>query len=247
MDAIRARNLSFAYRRFPWSRPQFALRDASLVVAPGTLHLLAGANGAGKSTLLRLLAGIALPSSGELELLGLRAGAKALRGRVAWMPEASHDGWGLPIESMVELAAELHGFSGAARREQVDRALADVQLEPLRRRQWSTISKGERRRAAVAQALATGAELLLLDEPLDGVDPESAERLLERLVARTRAGATVVVSSHVLLDGTAGGDVLTVLDGGRVVASGRPAELLRDAAGARVTFAQLLRSTRSGG
>jgi len=245
LDAIRARRLAFSYRPMPWSRPRVALADASLTVATGSLHLLAGANGAGKSTLLKLLAGVARPSSGELELLGLPAGAAALRGRIAWMPEATSVAWRLPTARMVELSASLYGHAGAARRAQVERALADAGMSELAARSYATLSKGERRRVGVAQALATGAELLLLDEPLDGVDPESAELLLERLSARARAGATVLLSSHVLLDGRSGGDALSVLDGGRLIASGPPAQLWGDGEGRRVGFAELLRRARA--
>lgn len=244
--AIRADRVCWSWRRFPWSRPRSALEDVSLTVPRGALHLLAGANGAGKSTLLRLLAGVAAPSSGAVELLGFPAGAAELRGRVAWLPEASGAEWAATVEELAGLAAALHGGSRAARAERVEAALQETDLVALRRRRFTSLSKGERRRAATAQVLATGAELLLLDEPLDGVDPESAERLLERLAARARRGATIVLSSHVLLDGAIGGDRLTVLAGGRIVADGTPAQLLRDETGARRSFAALLRQARGG-
>jgi iron complex transport system ATP-binding protein len=244
--AIRAERVGWSWRRLPWLRPRPALIDVSLEVARRSLHLLAGANGAGKSTLLRLMAGVVAPSSGTLKWFGGEEDGAALRGRVAWLPEASGAEWAATIEELVSLAAALYGGSREARGDRVETALAEVDLVALRRRRWSTLSKGERRRAATAQVLATGAELLLLDEPLDGVDPESAERLLERLAARARAGSTIVLSSHVLLDGAIGGDALTVLAGGRVVASGPPAALLRDSRGERRTFAELLRQARGG-
>lgn len=242
--AIDARRLAFAWRPWPWSAPRPALRDVTLAVGRGTLHLLAGANGAGKSTLLRVLAGVVRASSGELSLLGEPAGARALRGRVAWLAEASDGSWRLTVAALVELAAALYGATGAQRRARRDEALAEARLEALAGRRYATLSKGEKRRAGVAQALATGAELLLLDEPLDGVDPESAELLLAGLAARARRGATILLSTHVLLDGQAGGDALSLLDGGTIVASGPPAELLTDAQGGRLGFAQLLRAAR---
>ncbi len=243
---IRAERLAFAYRRFPWSRPRTALHDISWTAARGSLQLLAGANGAGKSTLLRLLAGLIAPTAGTLEILGLPAGSRELLNRIAWLPEVVDAAWRLTAHQMVELSAALYGFAGADRRARVEQSLADVGLAALAARSYRTLSKGERRRVGVAQALVTDAELLLLDEPLDGVDPESAERLLGHLARLASLGKTVVVSSHVLLDGSHGGDVLTLLDGGRIAASGPPGELLRgDTPGARLSFAELLRHTRS--
>lgn len=247
MPAIRALQLSYRYRRWPWSTPRVALRDVSWTVERGTLQLLAGANGAGKSTLLRLLAGVVAPSGGQIELLDLPLGSPQLRGRLAWMPEASDARWRLAVRELLELAAALYGGDGAAQRARVDTALAEALLEPLAKRSFATLSKGERRRVGVAQALATGAELLLLDEPLDGVDPESAELLLESLARRARAGATIVLSSHVLLDGRIGGDGLALLDRGALIASGPPATLLCGPAGERLPFAALLRRARGTG
>ncbi len=247
MSAICAQHLAYRYRPWPWSAPRVALRDVSFTMERGTLQLLAGANGAGKSTLLRLLAGVTLPSAGEVTLLDHAPGAKELRGRVAWMPEASDATWRLQVRELLELAAALYGFAGAARRARVEEALTAALLDPLAKRSYATLSKGERRRVGIAQALATGAELLLLDEPLDGVDPESAELLLAALAARARAGASILLSSHVLLDGQAGGDQLCILDGGILVASGPPAELMRGPTGERLGFAQLLRRARGNG
>ncbi len=244
MPAIRAEQLHFRYRRWPWSQPRTALRDVTLRVERGTLLLLAGANGAGKSTLLRLLAGVLVPSSGRIELFDLPLGAPPLRGRLAWMPEANEARWRLDARELLELAAALYGGSGAAQRQRVEAALSDALLEPLARRSFATLSKGERRRVGVAQALATGAELLLLDEPLDGVDPESAELLLQSLARRARAGTTIVVSSHVLLDGQVGGDALALLDRGALIAVGPPATLLTGPAGERLSFAALLQRAR---
>jgi len=243
--ALVADRLRYSYRRFPWSRGRLALRDVSLRIAVGELHLLAGANGAGKSTLLRILAGLERPDGGRVTLFGLESGDREVLGRVAWLPEASDAESRLTARESVELFAALYGFRGAQRREQAERALGEVGMAGHARHQLRRLSKGELRRVAVAQTLVTGAELLLLDEPLDGVDPEASERLLELLTARCRAGASVLLSTHVLLDGRRGGDVLTVLDAGGVVASGPPSVVLeRDAEGTPISFAELLRRAR---
>jgi ABC-type multidrug transport system ATPase subunit len=247
LDAIRAERLAHVYRRFPWSRGRAALTDVSLRVGTGQLHLLAGANGAGKSTLLMLLAGVLAPSGGRAEIFGEPAGSPAARARVAWLPEASDTASRLTAREAARLQAALYGLPRAAGLKRSAQTLHDVGLEALADRPLHLLSKGERRRAALAQVLVSDPELLLLDEPLDGVDPESCELLLELLARRAAAGRSVLLSSHVLLDGQRGGDVLTVLDAGRVVASGPPAELLRrPEGGAPLTFAELLRRRRAG-
>jgi ABC-type multidrug transport system ATPase subunit len=248
LDAVVTERIDCWYRRFPWSRGRAALRDVSLRVARGELHLLAGANGAGKSTLLKILAGVARPSGGSVRVLDHEPGARALLGRFAWLPEASESESRVAARASIEYWAALYGFRGSERRDRAARVLDEVGLAPLAERSLRSLSKGERRRVAVAQALVSDAELYLLDEPLDGVDPESSELLIGVFAARCRAGSTVLLSSHVLLDGRRGGDVLTVLDAGRVVASGPPDRLLeRDERGAALSFAELLRRRRAAG
>lgn len=246
--AIRTDRLALVYRRFPWSHGRTALAEVTFEVASGELHLLAGANGAGKSTLLLLLAGLLAPSSGSAEVLGAPAGSPAIRRRVAWLPEASETTSRLTAREAALLQGALYGLARADGRERAAQALRDVGLERLADRSLHTLSKGERRRAALAQALVSDPDLLLLDEPLDGVDPESSELLLDLLARRCAAGKSVLLSTHVLLDGRRAAQRLTVLDAGRVVASGPPAELLRRPEGGEpLTFAELLRRRRGGG
>jgi ABC-type multidrug transport system ATPase subunit len=255
LDAIRADRLAHDYRRLPplvsgwWpgsSRRRASLRDVSLRVAMGELHLLAGANGAGKSTLLLILAGALAPSSGTIEILGAPVGARETRARVAWLPEASDASSRLTAREAARLQAALYGLARADGRVRAAQMLHDVGLDALADRPLRTLSKGERRRAALAQALVSDPDLLLLDEPLDGVDPESSELLLDLLARRAAAGKAVLLSSHVLLDGRRGGDVLTVLDAGRVVASGPPAAVLRRPEGGEpLSFAELLHIHRA--
>ena len=245
MEPLAAEHLHYSYRRFPWSSGRAALTDVSLRVARGELHLLVGANGAGKSTLMRLLAGAARPASGRVTRFGRAPGDREVARRVAWLPEAVESESRLTARESVELFAALYGFGGGERRRRVEASLEEVGTAALSGRQLRRLSKGERRRVALAQALVTDADLLLLDEPLDGVDPESGELLLDLLAARCRAGKSVLLATHVLIDGRRGGDLLTVLDGGRVVESGPPARLLRPDAGAGpLSFADLLRRSR---
>jgi ABC-type multidrug transport system ATPase subunit len=244
VDVVGVDHLDFEYRRYPWSRGRAALRDVTMQVRAGELHLLAGANGAGKSTLLALLAGVLEPTRGRASVFERRPVERSLRPRVAWLPEAVDSTSRLTAHHSVELSARLHGAFGRAARERADASLEAVGMSSLARRPLRTLSKGERRRVGVAATLATGASLLLLDEPLDGVDPESSELLLAKFAELCRAGASVLLSTHVLLDGRRGGDTLTVLDAGRVVASGPPASVLAAPDGSPRSFAELLRAAR---
>jgi ABC-2 type transport system ATP-binding protein len=246
LDALVAEGVHHSYRRFPWSRGRPALSGVSLTVRTGELHLLAGPNGAGKSTLLKVLCGLLDPRSGSVAVFGRPPLDRGAARRIAWMPEAIDAESRLTAREAVELHAALYGFRGADRRARSDAALEQVGMAALARRPLRLLSKGEQRRVAFAQALVSDADLLLLDEPLDGVDPESSERLVELLSERCATGKSALLSTHVLLDGRRG-HVLTVLEAGRVLASGPPDQLLpRGADGTPITFAELLRRARAG-
>jgi ABC-2 type transport system ATP-binding protein len=218
--------LTHRYSTWPWSRSKEALRDISLAGSAGEIHALIGSNGAGKSTLLRHLAGL-LPSD-RVEVLGRPAGHQATRDAVVYLPDVHDSASRLTVAEAVDLQSVLYGFTGAERRERVAAALASVGMEEAAHRRLSVLSHGQRRRVGLAQALVPRARLLLLDEPLAGVDPVWSERIRGLLAALADEGVGIVLSSHHLADVEQVCHTVTVLDQGTIVVSGAVDEVLAD-------------------
>ena len=201
-----------------WYGDTVALADVSFTLGPGVTGLL-GHNGAGKSTALKLCAGFTQPSTGTVRVLGsdLAASPEAYR-RIG----IAHDRdalWPfLTARGMVALCARLRGApdpEGAA-----VRALAQVGLEDVADRKLKGFSHGMRQRVKLAQALAHDPELLLLDEPLNGLDPAQRRTVVELIRRLGEEGRTVVVSSHVLHEVERMAPRVLVLVNGHLVASG---------------------------
>jgi len=221
--------------RGQWTRPPVvALTDISFQLAPGEIACLMGPNGAGKSTLLRVLAGILLPSTGAVTVAGMDAAqpVSRFRARVAFVvgDERSFH-WGLSGRHNLDFFAALHGHSFAEGRRRTDALLAHVGLAEAADRLFRTYSRGMRQRLALARGLLGDAEVLLLDEPTLGLDPEGARelrRFLRDEVIRG-AGRTALIGTNDPGEAKALGDRVLFLERGRlrrdVPASGVDAEL----------------------
>jgi ABC-2 type transport system ATP-binding protein len=204
-----------------------ALAGVTLALDAPATGLL-GANGAGKSTLMRLVLGLVRPDEGEVAVLGVDASRDAaeVRRRLGYMPELDC----LPLEMTArDLVVHMAELRGLPRRDAVLRAsevLFQVGLEEERSRLIRTFSTGMKQRAKLAQALVHSPELVVLDEPTNGLDPSGREEMLA-LVRRlsSELGIAVLLSSHVLEDVTRTCDAVVVLREGRAVASGRIDEM----------------------
>jgi ABC-2 type transport system ATP-binding protein len=207
--------------------PVTALDGVTLELDAPATGLL-GANGAGKSTLMKLLLGLVRPDDGGVEVLGVDASRDAaeVRRRLGYMPELDC----LPLEMTArDLVVHMAELRGLPRRDAVLRAsevLFQVGLEEERSRLIRTFSTGMKQRAKLAQALVHSPELVVLDEPTNGLDPSGREEMLA-LVRRlsSELGIAVLISSHVLEDVTRTCDAVVVLRDGRVVTSGRIDEM----------------------
>jgi ABC-2 type transport system ATP-binding protein len=204
-----------------------ALDGVSLALGDPATGLL-GANGAGKSTLMRILLGLVRPDRGRVEVLGVDAARDAaeVRRRLGYMPELDC----LPLEMTArDLVVHMAELRGLPPRDAVLRAsevLFQVGLEEERSRLIRTFSTGMKQRAKLAQALVHSPELVVLDEPTNGLDPSGREEMLA-LVRRlsSELGIAVLMSSHVLEDVTRTCDAVVVLRDGRVVTAGRIDEM----------------------
>lgn len=209
----------------------------SLVARPGEVTAVLGPNGAGKTTCLQLLAGRHAPRDGTVTWNGraLATLSPAERARVvAVVPQRLILGFDLPVETVVELG-RLHALSPWARlgplpprdREQVEKSLHLMDLMPLRRRSYRSLSGGEQQRVLLAMALAQDAPVLLLDEPTAALDPGHARSFLDlvRRLADTR-GRAVVMTHHDVSLAAQYADRLLLLYDGRPVAAGAPESVL---------------------
>jgi manganese transport system ATP-binding protein len=202
-----------------------ALVGASFALPAGASVALIGPNGSGKSTLLRALAGLVPPRAGSLDVP-----ARTRRGAVALVLQTTDVDRTLPItvrETVTMARYATRGAFGrlrAADHAAVRAALDRLEVADLAGRQLHELSGGQRQRVLVAQGLAQQAELLLLDEPVTGLDVVSRELILEAVAAETGAGRTVVVSTHDLDDARRADLVLLLAN--RVVACGPPDQVL---------------------
>jgi ABC-2 type transport system ATP-binding protein len=183
---------------------------------------LVGANGAGKSTLMRTLLGILKPTAGAARVLGLSVSddTVAMRARVGYMPERG----GLPPDQTAAdfmiYAAELAGIPSRAARQRASDVLTLVGLHEERFRHLGDFSTGMLQRALLAQAIVHDPDLVLLDEPLAGLDPEGRDQML-RLIGRLKGfGIHTLVSSHVLTDIESTCDWIVMIEGGRIIQNG---------------------------
>jgi iron complex transport system ATP-binding protein len=210
------------------------LQDVDFGAPAGAISVLLGPNGAGKSTLLKAVLGF-LPHEGEIRLAGQdpRALDAPARARLcSYVPQHSGLEAPLPVRDVVEQGRFAHGRGGAlAARTRTDAdavaaAMATTDVTALADRAFSTLSYGERRRVLVARALATGAPVLLLDEPTAALDVGHALALFAALKTVARAGAAVVVVLHQLQEAAAIAQHALLLAGGRCVKAGPAAEVI---------------------
>jgi len=200
-----------------------ALKNLSLDLQDGIIGLL-GPNGSGKSTLLKTLLGLLTPAKGAGQVLGIGLGspdAARLRGRIGYMPE--YDALIEDVSAFEQVAfwGELSGLPLDAARDRAHEVLYFVGLDESRYRHVSGYSTGMRQRVKLAQALVHSPELVFLDEPTNGLDPEGRKRMLD-LVLKVRAelGTGVILASHLLEDVERCADQLVILDKGELKAAG---------------------------
>jgi ABC-2 type transport system ATP-binding protein len=208
-----------------WYGPVIALNDVTTTIAPGVTGLL-GPNGAGKSTFLKLLAGQLQPSQGEVRVLGLPAwGSPELFHRVGLCPETDAFWEGLTGRQFVTALLRLTGYDETECRARAEAALAQMDLLEARDRKIGGYSKGMRQRVKLAQALAHDPEVLLLDEPVSGMDPVNRRRVIDLVKRLGREGKTVIVSSHILHEVEAMTRRVLLIHNGRILAEGDVREI----------------------
>jgi len=224
-----------------------ALNRFTVVVPRGVTLGLLGPNGAGKTTLLRILLGLTAATAGRGEVLGQVLPSRSVLGRIGYMPQELATYTDLTVEENLELFGRLYGLRGPPFRTRVAAVLDLVRLEDRRRSVVAELSGGMRRRVSFAAALLSDPELLLLDEPTVGVDPQLRADLWSYFGRLNAAGKTILMTTHYMEEATHC-DLVAFVHGGELLAQGPPASV-RAATGASTmddAFLALVRAKQTG-
>ena len=226
MSAIHTQGLSKDYRVGFWGRPLSILRDLCLDIPAGEVFGYLGPNGAGKSTTIKVLLGLVQPTAGQAFVLGHPAGDVRARGQIGFLPENPSFYEYLTGEEFLKYCGRLLGMTGARLKEQVRSLLPEIGLERAGGKQIRKYSKGMVQRLGLAQALLGDPKLLILDEPMSGLDPIGRKEVRDLILRQKAAGRTVFFSTHILPDVEMICDRVGILVGGRLVKTGPVNELL---------------------
>lgn len=229
MDSIiQVEGLSKDYRVGFWGRRVRVLRDLSLEIRAGETFGYLGPNGAGKSTTIKLLVGLIRPTAGSGRVLARPLGDASTRSRIGFLPENPSFYEYLTGQEFLTYCGRLLGVPRGALREQVPALLTEVGLDRAARQQIRKYSKGMVQRLGLAQALLGDPHLLILDEPMSGLDPIGRKEVRDLILRQRAAGRTVFFSTHILPDVEMICDRVGIVVGGRLVRSGSMRTLLGD-------------------
>lgn len=204
-----------------------AVQHMDLSLRPGELYALLGPNGAGKTTTLRMTAGLLKPDAGDIRIFGIDAVANPLEARriTAWLPDEPMLYDKLTPLEYLEFVAGLWGVPPDTAMSRADELIDVLELGPHCNKRCEGFSRGMKQKVALAGALIHEPRLIMLDEPLTGIDAAIARQVKDLLMARVRAGATIVLTTHILEVAERLADRIGIVDKGRLVAEGTFAEL----------------------
>jgi ABC-2 type transport system ATP-binding protein len=227
MSAIEIQGLSKSYRIGLFARRERAvLRDLTLEVNEGEIFGFLGPNGAGKTTTLKILMGLIKADRGSVRILDCPLSDRAWRKRTGYLPEQPYlYDYLTPVEYL-RYVGQLFGMSPVSRQTRADELLSVVGLGPWRKTPLRRFSKGMLQRAGLAQALMNDPALVVLDEPMSGLDPIGRHLVRKIILDLKRAGKTVFFSTHILSDAESLCDRVALLSGGALVKAGSIAEIL---------------------
>ena len=236
--AIETEGLTKVYRRW-FGRTQVpAVANLTLQVPTGRTYGFLGPNGAGKTTTIKMLLGLVRPSAGSGQLLGRPLGDQEARRCVGFLPEEPSFASHLKARDFLTYCARLSRLPSEGRPQRIDQILELVGLSQEGSKRLSDFSRGMLERIGIAQAILHDPELLILDEPMTGLDPPGRREIKKIMQDLGRQGKTLFFSSHILTDVQELCDWVGILNRGRLVVSGPIADLL-EAEGVQVTVPDL--------
>ena len=212
--------------------PIEAVAGISFSVRRGEVLGFLGPNGAGKSTTMKIVTGFLPADSGRVEVGGedLAANPLAAKRRIGYLPEGAPLYSDMTTRAFLEFAAGIRGFRGEERRRRVADTVARVQLESVLEQPIETLSKGFKRRVGLAQSILHDPEVLILDEPTDGLDPNQKHEV-RSLIREMAPRKAIILSTHLLEEVDAVCSRAVIISAGRIVSDGTPEELHARAAG----------------
>lgn len=197
-----------------------AVDGVTFEARPGEITGFLGKNGAGKTTTMRVMTGFMPPSSGTVRIHGFDIREDSLQARrlIGYLPETAPLYDDMSVQQYLNFCARLRGISGADVARRVDEAMHSVHID--QRRQWliGKLSKGLRRRVGLAQALVHDPQVLIFDEPTEGLDPEQIIEI-RNLIAGLKGSRTIILSTHILTEAQAMADRIVIIDEGRIIAT----------------------------
>jgi ABC-2 type transport system ATP-binding protein len=228
MDAVlEVKKLGKTFRKPFTGKTVEAVKEVSLSVARGEIFGFLGPNGAGKTTTIKMLTGLISMSRGSATILGFPVPHPEAMGRVGFLPENPYVYPYLTPREFVSLCGELNGLRGAALQDRVRSSLERTGVAYAMDRSVRALSKGMLQRVGLAAALVHDPELLILDEPMSGLDPVGRKEVRDLIVDERAGGRTVFFSSHVLSDVEMICDRVCILRKGEVVVAGAIRDLLK--------------------
>lgn len=241
MNIIETRDLRKSFKsRQGKGKPQEveAVKGVSMRVEKGEIFGFLGPNGAGKTTTLRMLSTLLAPTSGEAKVVGhdLRREAGSIRQKIGYVSQAGGTDQHSSARENLLLQAQLYGFTRQSADKRANELIQALQLDGFADRPAKTYSGGQRRRLDLALGMVHQPQLLFLDEPTTGLDPQSRAHLWEEVRKLRENGTTVFLTTHYLDEADALADRLAIMDGGKIVAEGTPNSLKQQIAGDVVTL-----------
>ncbi len=207
-----------------------AVDGIDVQIAPGEAFGFLGPNGAGKTSTMRMIGCVSPVTDGELRIFGLDAATngRTIRGRIGVVPQPDQLDSELTVVENLLIYGRYFDLSRAQCRAKADELIDFVQLDEKRMSKVDSLSGGQKRRVSIARSLVNDPELLLLDEPTTGLDPQARHVLWDRLYQLKERGATQVITTHFMDEAEQLCDRLVVMDGGLIVAEGSPQSLIRE-------------------
>ncbi len=211
--------------------PILAVDNITLTVAVGEVLGFLGPNGAGKSTTMRMITGFIEPTSGTAEVCGMDVTRHPVETKrlIGYLPEGAPTYGDMTPETYLGFIAEIRGFDGAEKRRRIDDVVEKIELGNVLHQSIDTLSKGFKRRVGLAQAMLHDPEILIMDEPTDGLDPNQKHQVRTLIQDMSRDKA-IIISTHILEEVEAVCSRAVIIAQGRLVADGTPEELLSRAA-----------------
>lgn len=225
-NIIETFDLTKRYGFFLWKQKKPALDRLNISIEEGIIHGFLGPNGAGKTTTIKLIMDLIFPTSGEVKVFGKSPSDLEVKSKIGFLPDSPAFSSYLTAYDFLNICAKLHKIPALERRDRIMEVLTIVKMDKHADSKVGGFSRGMLQRIGIAQAILNRPKLLILDEPLVGLDPHGRQELKEIMLNEKKKGTTVFFSSHILSDVEQICDTISILNKGILLCCGRIDELL---------------------